>query len=73
VAVVCIPIAVHNLDAIGQVAARLTPTIEQTFEPRLERRRRVAAIVSHQQQYKAQEYQFHHRWPKLSQNHSHSE
>ena len=46
VAIVRIPIAVHDFDAIGYVAARLAPTVAQTFKPRFERRRRIAAIVS---------------------------
>src|SRR6516162_7463545 len=61
VAITRIPIVVRDFDAVRQVAARLAPTVAQTFEPRLERRRRIAAIVAHQQQHEIQEYQFHRR------------
>ena len=46
VAIARIPVVVTDFNPVRQVAARLAPTVAQTFKPRFERRRRIAAIVS---------------------------
>jgi hypothetical protein len=71
VAITRIPIVVRDFDAVRQVAARLAPTVAQTFELRLEQRLRIAAIVAHQQQHEIQEHQFHRPGSNFFKNRGH--